>query len=82
MSVDAGYLVFLLFIPVLWVLWIWVHISLLPRLCAVVLTSCFTDDRLETRYYIPRVASVLQLSRDVLFRERSRVPGEVESGTL
>jgi hypothetical protein len=70
MDVETdGYLVFLLFIPLLWTIWIWVHMF---RDCLLmcVLTHA-VDDRLETCNYILRVANLLQLPGDVLFRRCS-----------
>lgn len=62
-----GDLVFLLFIPVLWTIWIWVHIQ-----CAYLLTYVLTraiDDRLETRNYLLCMPNIFQFPRYVLLRQ-------------
>ena len=81
MDVEAdGFLFFLLFIPLLWTLWIWVHL-----VCTCSLTCVLTravDDRLEARHYLLRVANILQLPSDVLLCQCRRIPGEMESRTM
>lgn len=67
-TTSEGSIVFLLFIPILWVLWLWVLTvsacftrSLLTILCQL------TDDSLETRYNMPRLSRLLPLPCHVLF---------------
>ena len=64
---SDGSLVFLLFIPLLWVLWLWVYRIFLPSVIDFELTVP-ADDRLETCYYMSCLSSFLQLSGHVLFR--------------
>lgn len=55
---TEGSLVFILFIPILWVLWLWVHIFCLWFTRA----NSFrypSDDRLEARNYLPCLPSLL-----------------------
>jgi hypothetical protein len=64
---SDGSLVFLLFIPLLWVLWLWVYRVFLPSVIDSELTVP-ADDRLETCYHMSCLSSFLQLLGYVLFR--------------
>jgi hypothetical protein len=75
--------VFLLFIPILWVFWLWVHAVatcftgwLLTILCHL------TDDSLETRYHMPRLSSFLRLPCYVLFCWRCFLSGTLSHRSL
>jgi len=70
MSPAADGLIFLLFIPLVWVLWLWVHLSLsspilFTRSYATRLSS--PDDRVEASYRVPYLADILQFSRHGMF---------------
>ncbi len=45
---SDGSLIFLLLIPLLWVLWLWVYRVFIPDLPECELTVPLADDRLET----------------------------------
>ena len=65
---SDGTLLFLLFIPLLWVLWLWVYRFFPPVLPDCELTvPGLADDRIETCYYMSCVSSFFQLPSHVLF---------------
>lgn len=64
---------FLLIIPVVWVIWLWVHSALLSQKYSNPLFPA--DDRLKTRHSGPLLPDILQLSRNVLLRGRSQLSG-------
>lgn len=64
-----GLIVFILFIPIFWVLWLWVPIFLASF--SVFLLTCSrypADDRLKARYNMPHLSSLLSFPCHVLFR--------------
>lgn len=78
--VGDGDLVFLLFIPVLCTIWIWVH---LLRAClqTCVLTRVL-DDRIKTCNYLFNMSSFLQFPRHVLLCQCSSFSGQVPCRAL
>ena len=67
-TTSEGSLFFLLFIPILWVLWLWVlTVSTCFTRCLLTILCQLTDDSLETRYHMPRLSSLLPLPCHVLF---------------
>jgi hypothetical protein len=67
-TTSEGSILFLLFIPILWVLWLWVlTVSACLARCLLTVLFQLTDDSLETRYYMPRLARLLPLPCHVLF---------------
>ena len=81
---TSGYLVFLLFIPLLTTIWIWVHIILASSRVWPVTYAMFArlDDCLETRDRLPHFTSILQLPRNVHHGRCRSVPSKVESRSM
>lgn len=81
---TGGFLVFLLFIPLLSTIWIWVHIPTFHLLLNRKLTRVYAlvDDCIETCHHIPCLASVLQLSSYVYYGWCCRVPAKVACRAL
>lgn len=81
---TSGYLVFILFIPVLTTLWIWVHTSFASSACLPVTYAMFArlDDCLETRHSLPHLTSILQLPGNVHHGRCCCIPGQVESWSM
>ena len=67
-TTSEGSIFFLLFIPILWVLWLWV-LTVSARFTRYLLTIIcrLVDDSLETRYNMPRLSSLLPIPCYVLF---------------
>jgi len=68
MGDSSSQLAFLLFIPVLTTLWIWVCSAFFACSSELLLILLHPDDRFETSYRLSRVADILQFSRDGMLR--------------
>jgi hypothetical protein len=82
MERDSG-LAFIILLPLIWVLWFYVHPLLLHNPCDLLLTSLpRADDRVQADHYIPYIPNLLQLPSNVLFRWCSELPGQMASGPM
>jgi hypothetical protein len=84
-------LVFLAALPFAWTFWLWVGGSCIEfcfsAFCGPFETRRLTrfpslDDSFQTDDCLPHLSNILQLPRNVLFRERGRVPGKIPYRTL
>jgi len=80
---QSGTLVFLLFLPLLWV--VWLAVILLSFRCVMNDADFFLrllDDRKQACYHISHIPDILQLPRHGVFCERGQFPGQVENWAL
>ena len=63
---SDGQLLILLIIPVLWLLWLWVHsiLPLVPTSLRLLTLLTFVDDRVKTNHRRTFIPNVLQLDRN------------------
>lgn len=54
--------------------------TLYTRLASI--SDILIDDYIQTRHRLPLLTNILQFSRHVLFRQRCRIPSEMENRTL
>ena len=82
-STSDGLFVFILFIPLLWVLWLWV-LTFTAGYSWIQLTLLRipADDRFETRYYMPHLSGLLRLPCYVLFCWRGQLSGSLQHWAL
>lgn len=66
---------FLLFVPLIWVLWLWVSFS--PVTASMFVLTPSTDDRIKTNHRIPHLPNLLQLPRHGVFRKSSCLSGQM-----
>lgn len=65
---TEGLIVFILFIPLFWVLWLWVSAFIASfRFFLLTCSRYPVDDRLKARYYMPHLSSLLSFPCHVLF---------------
>jgi hypothetical protein len=80
---SEGLIVFILFIPLFWVLWLWVP-TFIASLSGSLLTCSWypADDRLKARHHMPRLSSLLSFSCYVLFCGRGQLSGAISHRAL
>jgi hypothetical protein len=80
---QSGTLVFLLFLPLLWVVWLAVILLLLQwGIWDADASIWLVDDYKQTCYHISHVTDILQLSSNGLLCKRSQFSSEVVNRTL
>jgi hypothetical protein len=83
MASDAGQLVLILIVPVLWILWLWVHHYYSLKLTIFwLMTILNADDRLKAHNRFSFVSSVLQLSGNGVFCQRRKLSGPFQSRSM
>jgi len=80
---SESLIVFILFIPLFWVLWLWVP-TFIASFSGLLLTCSWylADDRLKARYYMPHLSSLLSFPCYVLLRWRGQLSGEISHRAL